>query len=116
MKRSQNRSGFTLVEVMVTVGIVGILAAIATTQILRARDRAATVACQGNLSQLVRAKSLWAFENKSATADTLPPEDELFGPDDYLKRKPSCPSGGTYTLNSISEPPVCSQPGHVLAP
>ena len=70
--------------------------------------------CNDNLRQIDLAKQEWALDkNKSQSA--IPLENELLP---YLKNGvlPTCPGGGIYLLNSVSEFPVCSLPGHGLTP
>jgi len=68
--------------------------------------------CINNLRQIDAAKQEWALEN-NMTGDTIPTALELLP---YLRDGvfPTCPSGGTYTINAVSVPPTCSIPGHVL--
>ena len=49
----------------------------------------------------------------SKTDDDIPTALELLP---YLKDAvfPTCPSGGTYTINAVGVPPTCSIPGHAL--
>ena len=112
-KETVRLAAFTLVEVMVSIAIVGILAAGAVASILHARNRAAVSACVGNLTQISRAKIIWALENKKSGTD-VPTESELFAPENYLRRKPVCPWGGIYTLNAVSNAPTCNVAKHVL--
>ena len=68
--------------------------------------------CINNLRQIDAAKQEWALEN-DATAGAIPTALELLP---YLKDSifPSCPAGGTYTINAVGVPPTCSIPGHAL--
>ena len=69
-------------------------------------------ACINNLRQIYAAKQEWALENEK-TDDAVPTALELlpYLPDAIF---PTCPSGGTYTINAVGVPPTCSIPGHVL--
>lgn len=68
--------------------------------------------CINQLRQLDGAKQQWALENNK-TADAIPQPQDVAA---FLKdqRLPLCPSGGTYTLNTVGQPPTCSIPGHAL--
>src|SRR5947207_15043546 len=101
MQISKNsKSGFTLVEIMIVVAIIGRLAAIAIPNFVRARTTAQANACINNLRQIDSAKQQWALETRQATNATpsvqeiAPPLGPSRFPYTTLFRS-VCPAGGT---------------------
>jgi prepilin-type N-terminal cleavage/methylation domain-containing protein len=111
--KTNKKAGFTLVEIMIVVAIIGLLAAIAIPNFVKARNTAQINACIGNLRQIEGAKQQWAIENKKASSDS-PADSDLFGSTLYLKAKPTCPGGGTYTLNAVDTNADCNVTSHDL--
>lgn len=115
MKLTTQRShGFTLVEIMIVVAIIGLLAAIAVPNFVRARSKAQQNACINNLKQMDGAKAQWAIENKKVDSDAVTTSDIT----PYLKGSvmPQCPSSGAYAVTTVSAIPTCtlSTAGHTL--
>jgi len=107
------KSGFTLVEIMIVVAIIGLLAAIAIPNFVKARQSSQVNACIANLKQIEGAKANWAMENRKTNADT-PVDADLFAATAYIRSKPICPGGGTYTLNAVDTAPTCNVALHAL--
>lgn len=107
------RWGFTLVEIMIVVAIIGLLLAIAVPNFLKSRQLAQSRACINNLRQIQASKQVWGVERNKATTDT-PTDDDLVGPALYLKIKPICPAGGAYSYNQLVQPVTCTVEGHTL--
>jgi len=110
---TSRRSAFTLVEIMIVVAIIGLLAAIAIPNFIKAREASQKNACIANLKQIDGAKNTWALEMKKVNGDT-PNDSELFGTTLYIREKPSCPANGSYTLGVVSDKPVCTVGGHTI--
>ncbi|MDB6067561.1 MAG: type secretion system protein [Pedosphaera sp.] len=116
MKINTNRKwGFTLVEIMIVVAIIGLLAAIAIPNFVRARTTSQQNACINNLRQIDGAKQQWALENKvSATASPADTEIQPYMGRGSAGTLPSCPSDSgrtfatSYTVNTVQAQPVCN--------
>ena len=111
MNTQKRRNGaFTLVEIMIVVAIIGLLAAIAVPNFVRARTTAQMNACINNLRQIDGAIQQWALEQKKDTSATVTESDVT----PYLKNSISCPSGGTvfsdsYTITTVAAQPICQR-------
>ena len=99
------RSGFTLVEIMIVVAIIGLLAAIAIPSFIRARQNTQQSTCINNLRLIDGAKDQWALENGKSTDQAVEPAN--IAP--YLKQGvPTCPIGaGVYTISPVGTDPLC---------
>ena len=114
--RTSKSQGFTLVEIMIVVAIIGMLAAIAIPSYVKARDNSRLQACINNLRQIDGAAQTWALEHQKTSSDTytisvLKPYLRL----DSTGNLPGCPANGTYSPGSaVSNAPTCSIQGHAL--
>jgi len=90
--------------------VVGLLAAVAIPNFVKARNQAQFHGCQMNMSSIQTAKEMWAKDNAQAD-DAVPMDADLFGAGKNLSEKPACPAGGSYSLNSVQENPICSTHG-----
>jgi len=99
---------------MIVVSIIGLLAAMAIPNFVKARDSARTKTCIANLKQLDSAKQQWAFETKQPATAT-PVSTDLLGVSKYLKTVPLCPIdtaktfATSYSLGNVSTTPTCQK-------
>jgi prepilin-type N-terminal cleavage/methylation domain-containing protein len=119
--KTNRKSGFTLVEIMIVVAIIGLLAAIAIPNFVKARTTAQKNACINNLRQIDGAKEQWALENRKGAADAVTSADVI----PYIKGGATlkCPAGGadfdaSYAVGDLTEAgkPTCKTDAatHVL--
>lgn len=74
---SQRSSGFTLIEILIVVTVIGLLAGIAVPNFMRARDTARLNVIYNNLRILNGAKEEWATEQSKAPGASIGPVDTL---------------------------------------
>jgi len=116
---SEKRAGFTLVEIMIVVAIIGLLAAIAIPSFMKARTTSQQNACINNLRQIDSGKEQAALELRWTNGQAIAGSESNVN--NYIKglagttNMPSCPAGGTYAYNDIGSNPTCNVTGHVLA-
>lgn len=112
--RQQNREGFTLVELLVVIVIIGILATVVVINVLPSQDKAMTGKTRADIAVLEQAMETYRLDNLSFPTDaqgldalTSPPADlarpERYRNGGYIRRLPEDPWGNPYQYRQRSE-------------
>jgi prepilin-type N-terminal cleavage/methylation domain-containing protein len=115
------QAGFTLVEIMIVMAIIGLLAGIAIPNYVKARATSQATSCINNLRQIDSAANQYALEQHKRTGQYIAYPEDLTP---YIRLNasssiPCCPAGGIYTCGTVGNAPVCdlsttTTPSHVL--
>lgn len=112
MWKRKSKNGFTLIEMMIVVAILGILAALVIPNFVSARKNTQGAACVNTLGQIYKAKEQWALENKKTQTDTPTAQDLMiyvnFGTD--TGPLTSDVIYGAITIGNVGTPPFVANP------
>ena len=92
-----NRKGFTLIEIMIVVAIIGIVAAIAMPNFTKSHKQSRANSCIANMKQIFGASERWKLAGNTGVPTIA---NLIDAADGYIRANnaPACPAGGTYTI------------------
>src|SRR6185369_16724774 len=118
MRQTKQQYGFTVIEIMIVVLLVGVLAAIAVPNFIKSRTAAQTNVCINNLRAIDYAIQQWALEQKKGASAPV----QFTDISSYLRNVVNCPAGGasfsdSYVISLVGVEPTCQRvPGSHLMP
>ncbi|HEV7353594.1 MAG TPA: type II secretion system major pseudopilin GspG [Brevundimonas sp.] len=112
-RRSDRRAGFTLVELMVVIVIIGLLATVVAINVLPSQDRAMTGKARADVATLEQAVETYRLDNlvfptteQGLQALVAPPaglaQPERYRQGGYVRRLPEDPWGNPYQYRQPS--------------
>jgi len=113
MKKNR-KTGFTLIEIMIVIAIIGILASVATTYYARAKEHSQSKVCKETMFNIEGAITQHCLNTGTEEYPVILDETFLktLVSGQYLKSVPKCPASGIYTLETISNNKVKERTVH----
>ena len=116
MNMLKNTKGFTLIELMIVVAIIGILAAIAIPRFAQMVERAREGTTSGNLSAIRSAVSIYYGKFEGVWPDSIASDTWFCGTNDsnFIKELPrasATPLGNSNTVSAVTAAPTATGSG-----
>jgi prepilin-type N-terminal cleavage/methylation domain-containing protein len=106
--RLSRAAGWTLIEIMIAVSLIGTLASISVPSFIKVRDTASLNSIRTNVGMIDKVKQQWALERRVGVS-VVPTESDL---EIYFKGGNMPPSviGEVYNINALDEPASATAP------
>ena len=115
MNEVRHQQGFTLIELITVIVIIGILSSVAVPKFIDLSSMAEAAACKANQSAIRSAATIAYVQNAAAGSAAFPSwSDFTTTPSNYFANgtMPTCPSGGTYSYVQATGSISCDVVGH----
>lgn len=109
----RRRFGFTLIELMIVIAIIGVLAAIAVPNFRKIRARAQRKSCYANLRTIHGAVEWYSADENINYSVSDDAGFDVLVQLGYLQARPDCPEAGSYTAAGGADQAVCSVHGTI---
>ena len=107
MKRFRSDEGFTLVELILVIVIIGVFATVAVARFVNVSDAAKAATCLQNQSAIETAARLYSLSGRGGTVGQNPTGIGVLVPE-FLAHEPQCPVTGHYGYDASSGLASCA--------
>ena len=104
LKGRNNEKGFTLIELMVVIFVIGVIMAIATPNLKASGEKAQEKACDANKKLIqVQLENYYLDHHAYPTDEASSSFILKLAKEAYLDSVVTCPTGGTYTYENATD-------------
>ncbi|MBN2201273.1 type II secretion system protein [bacterium] len=111
MKRPESERGFTLLELVVAITMIGVMTGIAVPRFLGLDESAEAAACRQNQGAIQSACNMYLLDDANPNPGQYPGQIGDLVPR-YFDAEPECPSTGRYAYDPADATITCGDAGH----